>query len=307
MTRPRFIYTAHAMIRSRPFHVPSRSPRRGPRRAVPHAALPALLAALTVLGGCETADSIFSGIKPGSEGILQDLFTGPTPTEAVEMSVDEYDADRRYQGTNLLANAPFAGEPVYLDLFIANASDEDPAVRSASVRGLANHGNPSHVPLLVERLRDEDRIVRLEAARALQRIHNPVAIDALLLAIRQGELVADAEPDAQVRAEAADALGQYAENRVVRALVAALADESFLVTSTARRSLRTLTGQDLGTDRKAWSAWNENATDTFAARSVYRFPGYERDRTMVEYLPFMPQPPRQAPSVPVGMPPPGSG
>lgn len=281
-----------------------------PRR--PHAATlaPLLLlelGGLLALGGCEAADSIFSGIKPGSEGILQDLFTGPTPTDAVEMSVDQYDADRRYRGTNLLANAPFASEPVYLDLFINNASDEDPAVRSAAVRGLANHGNPVHVPLLVERLTDTDRIVRLEAARALQRIHNPVAIDPLMQAIRQGELVAKAEPDAQVRAEAADALGQYAENRVVRALIAALADESFLVTSTARRSLRTLTGQDFGVDRKAWSAWNEGTQDTFAARSVYRFPGYERDRKTIEYLPFVPQPPRQAPSVPVGMPPPGSG
>lgn len=265
------------------------------------------MGAVVGMGGCETADSVFSGIKPGSEGILQDLFTGPSPTDAVEMSVDEYDADRRYQGTSLLANAPFASEPVYLDLFITNASDEDPAVRTAAVRGLANHGNPAHVPLLVERLRDPDRIVRLESARALQRIHNPVAIDALLLAIRQGELVAEAEPDAQVRAEAADALGQYAENRVVRGLMAALADESFLVVSSAQRSLRTLTGQDFGTDRKAWAAWNEGTKETFAARSVYRFPGYERDRTFVEYLPFVPKPPRQAPSVPVGMPPPGSG
>lgn len=277
------------------------------RRTVPGLLLLATGAFLTLAGGCETADSIFSGIKPGSEGILQDLFTGPTPGDAVEMSVDQYDADRRYRGTSLLANAPFASEPVYLDLFITNASDPDPAVRTAAVRGLANNGNPSHVPLLVECLRDPDRLVRLEAARGLQRLHNPMAVDTLLLAIRPGELSEDAEPEAQVRAEAADALGQYAENRVVRALIAALTDESFLVTNNARQSLRTLTGQDFGTDRKAWSAWNEGTRNTFAAQSVYRFPGYERERKTIEYLPFIPPPPRQAPSVPVGMPPPGSG
>ncbi len=277
------------------------------RRPHTRALLIGTLSLTPLLGACETADSIFSGIKPGSEGILQDLFKGPTPGDAVEMSVDQYDADRRYRGTSLLANAPFASEPVYLDLFITNASDADPAVRTAAVRGLANNGDPSHVPLLVECLRDPDKIVRLEAARGLQRLHNPMAVDTLLLAIRPGELAEDAEPEAQVRAEAADALGQYAENRVVRALIAALTDESFLVTNNARYSLRTLTGQDFGTDRKAWSAWNEGTRNTFAAQSVYRFPGYERDRSLMEYLPFVPQPPRQAPSVPVGMPPPGSG
>ncbi len=260
----------------------------------------------TLAGGCDTVDGVFSGIEPGSEGILQDLFKQPSPTDAVEMSVDRYDSDKRYRGTNLLANAPFAGEPVYIDLFIANASDEDGAVRSAAIRGLANHGGPEHVPLLAERLRDPDRLVRIEAARALQRIHNPVAVETLLLAVREGELDANAEPDPQVRAHAADALGQYAENRVVRALIATLTDSNFLVISRARQSLRTLTGQDYGFDSRAWTAWEGDTQDLFAARSIYRFPGYERDRKFVEYLPFVPQPPSQQGSVPIGMPPPGT-
>jgi hypothetical protein len=268
--------------------------------------LGAVLVGVLSLSGCDTVDGVFSGIEPGSEGILQDLFKQPSPTDAVEMSVDQYDADKRYQGTNLLANAPFAGEPVYIDLFIANSSDEDPAVRSAAVRGLANHGGPEHAPLLAERLRDSDKLVRVEAARALQRIHDPEAVDALLLAIKEGELDAEAEPDPQVRAQAADALGQYAENRVVRALIATLTDSNFLVISRARQSLRTLTGQDFGFDNKAWTAWERDTDNLFAAQSVYRFPGYERDRKFVEYFPFVPQPPNQQGSVPIGMPPPGT-
>lgn len=284
--------------------VPAQS---APRRSRTRATSAALGLALVLLSGCDTLDNAFSGIQPGSEGILQDLFTGPTPAEATDMAVDEFDPDRRYRGTNLLANAPFAGEPVYIDLFIINSADTDPSVRMASIRGLANHGDPSHVAILAESLRDPEKIVRLEAARGLQRIHNPIAIEALLIAIKEGDLDADAEPDPQVRAEAADALGQYAENRVVRALIAALADPNFLVTSRARQSLRTLTGQDFMYNRQAWQAWNNATQDTFAARGVYRFPGYERDRRVVEYLPFVPPPPRQAGSVPVGMPPPGAG
>lgn len=278
-----------------------------PRRPSAPRSVPALALAAVFLTGCDTMDSAFSGIRPGSEGILQDLFSQPSPIDAANMAVDEYDADNRYRGTNLLANAPFAGEPVYIDLFIANAQDTDAAVRSAAVRGLANHGSPAHVPLLAERLRDTDPLVRLEAARALQRIHNPVAVETLLTAIKEGDLDRGAEPNAQVRAEAADALGQYAENRVVRALIAALADSNFLVTYRARQSLRTLTGQDYAFDRRAWMAWEANTQDTFAARAVYRFPGYQRDRKIVEYLPFVPPPPSQAGSVPIGMPPPGSG
>lgn len=256
--------------------------------------------------GCDTMDGVFAGVKPGSEGLLQDLFAEPSPTDAVEMSVDEYDADKRYRGTNLLANAPFAGEAVYIDLFIANASDEDPAVRSAAVRGLANHGSTEHAPLLAERLRDPDKLVRIEAARALQRIHNPVVVETLLIAVKEGDLDADAEPDPQVRAQAADALGQYAENRVVRGLMATLTDSNFLVISRARQSLRTLTGQDFGFDHKAWIAWEKETKDLFAAQGVYRFPGYQRERRFVEYLPFVPQPPNQQGSVPIGMPPPGT-
>lgn len=283
-----------------------RGPARGASRLSGGSRWGLLLASLLVGGGCDTIDGVFSGIEPGSEGLLQDLFKQPSPTDAVEMSVDRYDADKRYQGTNLLANAPFAGEPVYIDLFIANSSDEDPAVRSAAVRGLANHGGPEHAALLAERLRDPDKLVRVEAARALQRIHSDEVVDTLLLAIKEGELEDDAEPDPQVRAQAADALGQYAENRVVRALISTLTDSNFLVISRARQSLRTLTGQDFGFDNKAWTAWERDTDNLFAAQSVYRFPGYERERKFVEYFPFVPQPPNQQGSVPIGMPPPGT-
>jgi hypothetical protein len=178
--------------------VPARS---APRRSRTRATSAALGLALVLLSGCDTLDNAFSGIQPGSEGILQDLFTGPTPAEATDMAVDEFDPDRRYRGTNLLANAPFAGEPVYIDLFIINSADTDPSVRMASIRGLANHGDPSHVAILAESLRDPEKIVRLEAARGLQRIHNPIAIEALLIAIKEGDLDADAEPDGTRRSE----------------------------------------------------------------------------------------------------------
>src|SRR5262245_43438524 len=181
-----------------------------------------LLLALSagLLAGCESAGF---ELKPGAKSIF-DAFTPPSPAEAAKWAIDPYDADKRYRGTLLLANAPFASDPLYIQLFTDNVKDKDPGVRAAAARGLGTHGGPEHVPLLVERLKDEDPSVRVEAARGLQRLHNPVAIDPLLAVLDKEKEI---EPD--VRLEAASALGQYAENRVVEQLIRALHDDNLSV------------------------------------------------------------------------------
>lgn len=242
------------------------------------------------LGAC--ADEL----PRGATSILQ-VFAQPTPAQAAEWAIDKYDADKRYRGTLLLANQPFGGEPVYMQLYLDNIKDPDPSVRGAATRAIANHGQPDQVPLLVERLKDDDRLVRQEAARGLQRLHNPVAIPALLAAIDEGK-----ETDVDVRAESAHALGQYADNKVVQALIAALNDSNLAVNRNTLQSLRTLTGQDFGYDRRAWLDWYDSTKDTFAARGVYTYPAFHRDKNLSEYIPFVPPPPNEPVSVPVGMP-----
>jgi hypothetical protein len=241
----------------------------------------------------------------GKEGLLKILIPeGPRPAELARMAMNDYDPNARYIGTFGLANAYFASDPVYLALFEDNADDDDPSVRAAAIRGLANHGEPVHVPILVTALADPDRYVRIEAARGLQRLHNPVAIDALVAATRapgDSPLPTD-ETEAEVRAEAAVALGQYAEGRVVEALIAALRDESLAVNAAARASLRTLTGQDFGLDHPAWVAWRGGAPDLFAARTEYTYPAFSRAKFWYEYLPFIPRPPNETPGPPAGMP-----
>lgn len=264
------------------------------------------LVAAAALGGCSTD---FERAR-GAEGIFEAvrLQGGPSPRELAAMAVDPYDANNRYLGTLGLAGAYFAGGEAYIALFENHADDPDSGVRSAALRGLGNHGEPRHVPLLVRGLSDPDDQVRLEAARGLQRLHDAGAIPALLSAIREpadARVQPGEEPNPDVRAEAAVALGQYAEPRVVEGLIAALRDESLGVNRAAVLSLRTLTGQDYGLDHEAWVGWRDRTSDSgemFRGRGLYLYPVFRRSRKWWEYLPLIPPPPNEVPATPAGLP-----
>lgn len=258
------------------------------------------LACAAVLLGCEAApmetESVFQAIAPAP----------PSPADAAAWMFDPYDADKRFRGTVLLANAPFGGESVYLQGYRAHLADSDASVRAAAAFALGRHGSPEDVPLVAPLTRDTDRLVRLNAVRALQRLHNPEAIPWLLERVqfvevtRQGQRGFEDDPD--VRAEAAYALGQYAEARVLDGLIAALRDPRLTVTRSAAEALHTLTGRDFGDDRRAWFQWKETAEDPFAGRLVYKYPVFSRDRALVEWLPFWTPPPNEEPGTPAGMP-----
>lgn len=245
-----------------------------------------------LIGACDSLD-----LQPGATSILE-VFAEPSAAQGAEWALDKYDADKRYRGTMLLANKPFAGEELYIKLFIDNAADPDAGVRTAAIRALGNHGGPEHVPVLVKALRDSDKLVRLEAARALQRVHNPAAVEPLMIACN-----AEREPEAEIRAEAADALGQYADPRILGSLQSCLADSNLTVNYAGLRSLRTLTGQDFGMDRVAWRNWLEKSPDPFRARIAYVYPVFRRDRSFIEHIPFVPGPPNEPEGAgPAGMP-----
>lgn len=262
-----------------------------------------------MLAGCDSGEEM-----RGATSLLQ-LWQPPNPLEAAKMAVDPWDADARARGTMLLANGYFGGEDPYHALYLERAEDEDANVRAAAMRGLALHGQPEDVPLIASKLDDENVQVRLEAARALQRVYNPRAIDALVVHARlpvlptppsatsPGNPGQPGESEPTIRTEAAGALGQYAEPRVIQPLISALDDRFLSVNEAARRSLRTLTGQDFGFDGKAWQEWYKGTDDLFAGRTAYIYPAFHRDKFFWEYLPFVPPPPNETASTPVGFPP----
>lgn len=270
--------------------------------------LAVLPACVSMLVGCESGS-----LKKAEEGeSILAMFSGPTPAEAVVAAGDPYDPDRRLRGTALLAAAPFGGEEVYLKFYVEKVQfDPDPGVRAVAARALGLHGAPEHAPLIIPLLKHEDKNVRLEAARALQRIHNPVAIDALI-PLTQGERFVEAkrldqpgrrvgEPDAQVRAECCTALGQYAEPRVLQALIDALDDGQLTVTRAASESLKILTGQTFGDDDRAWLRWVAANKEPFSGRGEYLYPVFQRDKYWYEYVPLVPPPPNEQPAPPAGM------
>lgn len=245
--------------------------------------------ALTLLAGCGLE------VRRGA-GRLSEAFAPPTPQEAAAWALDASNADNRSKGTMLLANAPWGGADVYLRMYEDYADDPEPNVRAAATRALGNHGGPEHASLIARNLGDTQKMVRIEAARAMQRIHNPETIPLLI-----ARLSRDAEPEEDVRCEVAEALGQYPDARVLQALVGALGDRQLRVTHSANRSLRTLTGQDFGLDRKSWLAWIDGSENPFAARAAYVYPVFIRPKTWIEYIPFVPPPPNEQPASPAGM------
>lgn len=262
-----------------------------------------------IMGVCGGLSGCDSSIRPGVQSVLEIAAPQFTPSEMAAMALDPYDANRRQAGTLGLANEPFANQPVYIRLFEDNAGDEDPLVRVAAIRGLSIHGRPEHVPILAKALSDANTQVRLEAARGLQRLHNPVAIDPLLVTIREPDPRRDTRPgvrtsevDPQVRAEAAHALGQYTEPKVLQGLIAALDDADLSVNRSALQALRTLTGNDFGVDRGGWAAWAAATKNPFEARGVYMYPAFNRTRRIYEYVPFVPQPPNEVATTPSGLP-----
>ncbi len=244
-------------------------------------------------------------MRPGTESLIEGLQATYTPGELARMATNPYDANDRYLGTLGLANENFANEPVYIKLFEDRLQDPEPCVRAAAVRGLANHGEPAQTPLVIGALSDKDKLVRLEAARGLQRLHEPSAVPPLIRAMHEPDLrnaKDPAEPEAFVRTEAALALGQYPEKRVVQALIAGLDDSELSVNRASLASLRILTGQDFGLDRAAWSDWSDRTAQPFAAQGIYTYPIYERSLRWYEYVPFVPKPRMEIAAPPAGLP-----
>lgn len=254
--------------------------------------------ALISLTGCGAFDQLETGTGRRSDSLLS-LFAPPEPARAAAWAIDDLNADNRYRGTIILANASYAGEDVYLELFRDNMNrDKEPyaIVRAAAVRGLAHHGLPSDAERLLDALENDDSLaVRTEVVRALQRIHSPEAVGPLIRLLRDRE-----SQQSQIRAEAANALAQYPEGRVFDALVLALGDDSLLVNQAALGSLEILTGVSHGESARAWFDWRDQTEAIFANRTPYLFPVFERGRKYYEWFPLVPDPPNETASTPVG-------
>ncbi|MEM9082729.1 MAG: HEAT repeat domain-containing protein [Planctomycetota bacterium] len=238
-------------------------------------------------GADPDATSFFSGVGP------------VTPQQAAAWAVDPYNADNRFRGISLLSRAPFGGGPEYVALYRRALADGDATVRAAAVRGLAAHGTAGDVAGIVALLQGNTTVqLRWEIARALQRLHDPDhAIDPLL------ELMFEEnEENLDVRINAARALGQYPQRRVLDALIAALRERDLGVNDAAKQSLVDLTGQDFGLDQSEWLAFADRTDNPFVRQQLYEYPIFWRGRLWYEWLLIWRRPPNEVASTPIGMP-----
>ena len=247
------------------------------------------------LAGCQSADTK----KAADSNSILAVFSPPTPAQAARWAVDPYDADNRCRGLLLLANAPWGGASVYVELYRRALADGDSGVRAVAVRALALHGTPEDVPLIVKQFNDPDRALRWECARALQRLHNDDAIVPL-----RDHLDPKKEVEPEIRGSSANALAQYPDRRVFEALIAGLDDRDLNVADQCQQALEILTGQKLGDDPRPWVAWAKGRTDLFADRKVYLYPIFWREPDWLEsIIPFL-RPPNEIAAAPVGAIPP---
>ncbi len=154
-------------------------------------------------------------------------------------------------------------------------TEPDPIVRLAIQETIAECRSPLAQTVLLAGLNDEDRDVRIACCRMLGRCADPAAVGPL------GHVVG-ADPDADVRMAAVDALGNIKSSGSVQGIAAALQDRDPALQYAGVEAMKRATGADLGNDVQAWRQYAANAAGgagaTQPAASIASQPGAQPPR-----------------------------
>ncbi|MFM1889270.1 MAG: hypothetical protein RLZZ565_27, partial [Planctomycetota bacterium] len=164
-----------------------------------------------------------------------------------------------------------------------------------AVQALGRWGDSKDAAKIADFLASPASLVRLSAAKALQRLHDPAVTDRIWIRL------VDENEDALVRVELAIALAQYPGDRSFQALCLALDARELVVNLAAADSLRILTGQDFGLDRRTWLAWYASTAKPFASEEVFLYPTFTRKITFLDRLAFWKSYVFETPAPPRGM------
>ncbi len=129
-------------------------------------------------------------------------------------------------------------------------NDPDPMVRAQAAVKLGKSKDPDAVQFLVQALTDRDEQVRRDTLEALDAIGDrSVAPKAIDLLVR--------DESANVRLAAAKLLGRLGDRSAIVALIEAVGDTEYRVSSAAAVALQQITQQDFGRDKAKWKTWYE--------------------------------------------------
>ena len=157
------------------------------------------------------------------------------------------------------------------------SSSRDSLAISRALRSIDAGTGEIAVDEVIERLGDPDPDVRAEAARALGRIRAAEAVDALI-----GEL---REPSSTVRPEAAAALGRIGDKRAMSALFEALADPSEALQDAAAWALGEI-GDDTAVEQLL-SLFRQVRSERISAASAAAISRLGRFEAAWEFIPRM--------------------
>lgn len=190
-------------------------------------------------GGCAQQST-----KTGINTIVKKLF-GPSPVELVSQMFESEDPDLRRTAIVELSRHDWGRRGAYLKAYAILTDDPAATVRSAAVRALGRGGDAKYAREIILVLADREASVRADAAVALDSIFAPETIEPL-----SARATSDVSPD--VRVAAARALRQYRQANVLETLLRCLDDPKLAVRSRAAESLTELTGENAGTEARAW-------------------------------------------------------
>jgi HEAT repeat protein len=129
-------------------------------------------------------------------------------------------------------------------------TERDPIVRKAIQEAIAEYDTPMARQVLIAGLKDEDLDVRLACCYRLGARGEPEAVPALRDLLENEEKL-------DVRLAAADALGKINTPESIEALSIAVKDRDPALQFAGVEALKSISGQDLGNDVKAWQQFTE--------------------------------------------------
>lgn len=201
-------------------------------------------------GGC-----VQQGKNTGVDNVIEKMF-GPSPKVLVKQMFESDDPDLRRDAIDRLSEKDWGRRGSYLKAYAILTGDPAATVRSAAVRALGRSGNAEYAKEVVATLSDRKASVRTDAAVALDSIFAPDAIEPL-----SARATSDVSPE--VRVAAAQALRQYRRADVLETLLRCLEDMKLAVRLQAAESLSELTGENAGTDVRAWRRILDGKIDPF--------------------------------------------
>ncbi|NQU74770.1 MAG: HEAT repeat domain-containing protein [Planctomycetes bacterium] len=180
--------------------------------------------------------------------------------EQVANAFDPDDADLRREGIVALSRNDGGLQERYLRGYAILSKDPAAPVRSAAIVALGRSGSDKYLPELIDALvNDPDAQVRADAAEALGK-EKVQGESAVEPLSRQ----ARGDPDPAVRVRCVRALRQYKTAPVLGTLIRSLGDEDFAVRRAARSSLVEMTYLDGQYDAKLWRRLIAEKEDPFA-------------------------------------------